>query len=61
MNKTVLETKQGADTTADLYYLLFDGDPSRRFCGIVTEKLQHLVCRCEALSRQHYNVFCGTN
>ena len=36
---------------------LFDGDPSCRFCGMETETVQKLVCRCEALSRQRYNVF----
>jgi hypothetical protein len=36
---------------------LFDGDPSCRFCGMETETVQHLVCCCEALSRQRYNVF----
>jgi hypothetical protein len=36
---------------------LFDGDPSCRFCGMETETVQHLVCHCEALSRQRYNVF----
>ena len=35
----------------------FDGDPSCRFCGMETETVQHFVCRCEALSRQRYNVF----
>jgi hypothetical protein len=35
---------------------LFDGDPSCRFCGMETETVQHLVCCCEALSRQRYNV-----
>ena len=36
---------------------LFDRDPSCRFCGMETETIQQLVCRCEVLSRQHYNVF----
>jgi hypothetical protein len=36
---------------------LFDGDLSCKFCGRETETVQHLVCRCEALSRQCYNVF----
>ena len=36
---------------------LFDGDPSCRFCRMVTETVQHLVCHCEALSRRCYNVF----
>jgi hypothetical protein len=35
---------------------LFDGDLSCRFCGMVTETVQHIVCRCEALSGQRYNV-----
>jgi hypothetical protein len=36
---------------------LFVGDPSCRFCEMETERVQHLACRCEALSRQRYNVF----
>ena len=36
---------------------LFDGDPSCRFCGMENETVQHLVCRCGALSRQRFNVF----
>ena len=35
---------------------LYDGDPSCTFCGLQTETVQHLVCCCEALSRQRYNV-----
>ena len=40
---------------------LFDGDPSCRYCGMETETVQHIACHCEALSRQRYNVFGGTN
>jgi hypothetical protein len=36
---------------------LYNGDPSCRFCGMETEAAQHTICSCEALSRQHYNVF----
>jgi hypothetical protein len=36
---------------------LFDRNPSCRLCGMKTETVQHLVCCCEALSRQRYNVF----
>jgi hypothetical protein len=36
---------------------LFNGDPSCRFCGMETETVQHIICCCEALSRQRYNVF----
>ena len=36
---------------------LYDGDLSYRFCGLETETVQHLVCCCEALSSQRYNVF----
>ena len=38
---------------------LYDGDPSCRFCGLETQTVQHLVCCCEALSRQRYNVLRG--
>jgi len=36
---------------------LFDGDPICRFCGIETETVQHIICCCETLAHQHYNVF----
>jgi len=36
---------------------LFDGDPICRFCGMKTETVQHIICCCEAMARQHYNVF----
>jgi len=36
---------------------LFDGDPICRFCGTETETVQHIICCCEALARQRYNVF----
>jgi hypothetical protein len=36
---------------------LFDGDPICRRCGIETETVQHIVCRCEALAGQRYDVF----
>jgi len=36
---------------------LFNGDPSCKFCGMETETVQHITCCCEALARQHYNVF----
>jgi hypothetical protein len=36
---------------------LFDGDPICGFCGMETETVQHIICCCEALARQRYNVF----
>jgi hypothetical protein len=36
---------------------LFDGDPTCRFCRKETETMQHIMCYCEALARQRYNVF----
>jgi len=36
---------------------LFDGDPICIFCGIETTTVQHIICCCETLARQHYNVF----
>jgi hypothetical protein len=36
---------------------LFDGDPTCRFCGKETETVQYIICCCEALARQRYNVF----
>ena len=34
----------------------FEGDPSCRFWGMETERVQHLVCRWEVMFRQRYNV-----
>jgi hypothetical protein len=36
---------------------LFCGDPICRCCGMETETVQHIVCRCEALARKRYDVF----
>jgi hypothetical protein len=36
---------------------LFDGDPTCRFCRMETETVHHIICCCEALARQRYNVF----
>ena len=36
---------------------LFDGDPTCRFCRMEAETVQHIICCCEALARQRYNVF----
>jgi len=36
---------------------LFDGDPICRFCGMETETVQYIICCCEALACQRYNVF----
>jgi len=36
---------------------LFDGDPICRFCGMETETVQHIICCCEVLAHQCYNVF----
>jgi len=36
---------------------LLDGDPVCRFCGTETETVQHIICCCEALAGQRYNVF----
>jgi hypothetical protein len=33
------------------------GDPSCRFCGKNAETVLHIICCCEALARQRYNVF----
>jgi hypothetical protein len=35
---------------------LFDGDPTCRFCRMETETVQHIICCCEALARQHCNI-----
>ena len=40
---------------------LFDGDPSCRFCGMETETVQHLVCRCETFFSSALKCFWGTN
>jgi hypothetical protein len=36
---------------------LFDRDRTCRFCRKETETVQHIICWCEALAHQHYNVF----
>jgi hypothetical protein len=36
---------------------LFDGDPTCRFCRKETETAQYIICCCEALARQRYDVF----
>jgi hypothetical protein len=36
---------------------LFDGDPACRFYRMENETVQHIICCCEALARQRYNVF----
>jgi len=36
---------------------LFDGDPTCRFCRMEAETVQHIICCCEVLARQRYNVF----
>jgi len=35
---------------------LFDGDPTCRFCWQETETVQHIICCCEALACQRYNI-----
>jgi hypothetical protein len=37
--------------------VLFNGDPSCRFCGVETETVQHITCCCKVLTRQRYDVF----
>jgi hypothetical protein len=36
---------------------LFDGNQTCRFCRKETETVQHIICCCEVLARQRYNVF----
>jgi hypothetical protein len=36
---------------------LFEGDPTCRFCRKEAETVQHIICCCEALARQRYNVY----
>jgi hypothetical protein len=36
---------------------LFDGDPNCRFCRKETETVQRIICCCEALASQRYDVF----
>jgi hypothetical protein len=35
----------------------FHGDPTCRLCRKETETVQHIICCCEVLARQCYNVF----
>jgi hypothetical protein len=36
---------------------LCDGDPACRFCGMEAATVQRIICCCEALAPQRYNVF----
>jgi ribonuclease HI len=46
-----------APVRGHLYIMgLFDGDPTCRFCRKEPETVQRICC-CEALARQHYNIF----
>jgi hypothetical protein len=36
---------------------VFDGDPTCIFCGMETETVQRIICCCEVLAHQRYNVF----
>jgi hypothetical protein len=36
---------------------LFDGDPTCRLCRMETDTVPHIICCCEVLDRQRYNVF----
>jgi hypothetical protein len=40
---------------------LFDRDPTCRFCRKETGTMQHIMCCCEAMARQCYNVFWEPN
>jgi len=47
-----------ASVRGPLYTMgLFDGDPICIFCGMETGTMQNIICCCEALARQRYNVF----
>jgi hypothetical protein len=36
---------------------LFNEDPSCRLCRMETETVQHIICCCEALACERFNVF----
>ena len=47
-----------APVRGHLYILgLFDGYPICRSCGMETETVQHVICCCDVLALQRYNVF----
>jgi hypothetical protein len=47
-----------ASVRRHLYIMgLSDGDPTCRFCRVETETVQHIICCCEVLACQRYNVF----
>jgi hypothetical protein len=47
-----------APVRGHLYIMdLFDGDPTSRFYRKENETVQHIICCCNALARQRYNVF----
>jgi hypothetical protein len=46
-----------APVRGHLYVMgLFEGDPTCRFCRKKTEIVQHIICCCEVLAHQWYNV-----
>jgi hypothetical protein len=58
LNMTVAIFTGHAPVRGHLYIMgLFDGDPICRFCRKETETVQHIMCYCEALACQRYNVF----
>jgi hypothetical protein len=47
-----------APVRGHLYIIrLFDRDPTCRFCRKETETVQYIICCCETLAGQRYNVF----
>jgi hypothetical protein len=56
--KMVVVIFTGHAVRGHLYIMgLFEGDPTCRFCRKETETVQHIICCCEALACQRYNVF----
>jgi hypothetical protein len=57
MEKVVIFTGH-APVRGHLYIMdLFDRDPTCRFCRMEAETVQHIICCCEVLAHQRYNVF----
>jgi len=51
------ENTSKAPFTLPIKVFIFCGDPTCRFCRKETETVRHIICCCEALARQLYNVF----
>jgi hypothetical protein len=57
--KMVVAILTGHDPVKRHLYImgLLDGDPTCRFCRKETETVRHIICSCDALALQRYDIF----